>query len=127
MRILKLALIIAMISVVCSQSDAEQSRGYIKAYPVKQKLFKVAKIDSTARVYLVYASRNDSLFKIVSDRVRQRSCTRIQVGACYPFQLNTGLGIVDDYMIKSWNGISLDEESHHNLYTAYNLIGLCLK
>ncbi len=77
-------------------------------------------------VYLVYATRNDSLFKIASDKVKRVGCVPIRVGQSYALKLNKGLECIS-CNISYWNGIPLDEESGRNLYEAYNLNGLCIK
>ncbi|HEX8659348.1 MAG TPA: hypothetical protein VF690_17550, partial [Hymenobacter sp.] len=51
--------------------------------------FRVSKIDSINSVYLIYARRNDYLFKIISDKALMAKCNRIQVGRYYKFKLRS--------------------------------------
>ena len=107
-------------------SNITQFNLSIRQPSLKQKAYRINKIDSISTTYLVYATRNDSLFKIASNKIKSRSCKSIRVGSYYPLQLNKGLGFLD-CTIGYWNDIPLDWESRRDLYEAYNLKGLCLQ
>ncbi|RFS19407.1 hypothetical protein DVR12_22495 [Chitinophaga silvatica] len=64
-------------------------------------LYKVVKIDSVENVYTIYISRNDSIFKICSQKNGSNICNNlIVVGKHYPF-------ILKSIVAKSINGVSL--------------------
>lgn len=101
----------------------------------------VYKIDSVNSYYLIYARKQDSLFKIVS---KKNDCkeNKINVGANYPFLLksiwNAPITIngtnASPSSVPSVNCISFDDstkiclerDSISDLYTASNIQGLCL-
>jgi hypothetical protein len=47
----------------------------------------VVRIDSLQSVYLVYARRSDTLYKVVSDKASVPNCQKLQVGQQYQLQL----------------------------------------
>lgn len=108
--------------------------------PPPETLFKVRRIKSQKKVWLIYAQRNDSLFEIVSPRVFPDSCRNVRVGGLYKFTLwSSGvrvgpyghettyyLGhITHSIMHNAW--VSLTKAPRHQLYTAAGLRGLCLR
>lgn len=104
-----------------------------------REIYRVNKIDSIKNVYLIYAQKDTSLYKIVSlkDSI---PCIAIQVGGKYPFVLHSRVP-------KSFNGadvspgtvphisgvmfygvwIELESSSNNDVFTAYNLRGLCMQ
>ncbi len=52
-----------------------------------QHQYYVYKIDSINNYYLVYAKKNDSLFKIISEKTVTKSCTIIKEKKYYSFEL----------------------------------------
>ncbi|MBT9395068.1 hypothetical protein KLP40_18015 [Hymenobacter sp. NST-14] len=110
--------------------------------------YKVARIDSIKSVYLIYARRNDTLFKIVSDKETPKSCANIRPGQYYKFQLRSllftdltpaeqakypGLKSLDTHHMGGldYDGkglvIKLEGDSIRDLYYAKNISGLCFK
>jgi hypothetical protein len=51
--------------------------------------FEVYKIDSVGTYYLIYASRADTLFKIVSKMIKNSNCADIKVNEKYNFSLHS--------------------------------------
>lgn len=49
--------------------------------------YTVYKIDSINTWYLIYAKRNDSLYKIVSKKENSENCNRIKINSKYYFKL----------------------------------------
>ena len=96
--------------------------------------FVVNKIDSISDCYLIYARRNDTLFKIISQKKTSQSCNRIVVNSRYAFSLvpilydgavkissnNIGGVYVNDSTI-----IRVEGDSVRELYTSKNIKGLC--
>lgn len=52
-------------------------------------LFRIKKIDSINNYYLIYAKKGDSLYKIVSEKVRQQNCQRIKENGVYKLLLSS--------------------------------------
>ena len=110
--------------------------------------YKVVRVDSLKDVYLIYARRNDSLFKIVSDKELSARCVNIKSGQYYKFSLRSllytdltpeekkhslpGLASFDTHHMGSldYDGkgllITLGD-SIRDLYYAKNITGLCFK
>jgi len=102
----------------------------------------VTKIDSIKNYYLIYANRNDSLFKIVSKKEKcMRDCNMIKEQMSYKFSLisyrenafkingiNTipvgvqGFGVDEDTFIDLEG-----EKGIFDIHFATNVIGLCFK
>lgn len=110
-------------------------------------------IDTT---YIIIASRNDSLFKIVSPvkvplylppmlRNPEDPCEEIKEGRCYAFEIHSlfeisksetspdsnhgkiaSLGIHRGTMRYNGSTISFDKESHYELYYSRQLSGKCI-
>ena len=111
--------------------------------------YKVSRIDSLKSVYLIYARRNDTLFKIVSDKELSMRCAKIRPGQSYKFQLRSLLftDLTPEEQAKSMPGlksldthhmggldydgkgliIKLEGDSVRDLYYAKNISGLCFK
>lgn len=99
--------------------------------------YKITKIDSVNNLYLIYANRNDSLFKIVSLNQKSTNCTPLKINGIYPLTLHSRFE--GKYAIKSQYSdfnilynyygtfVSLEKERGiRDLFTADNLKGLCL-
>jgi len=50
-------------------------------------IFKIIKIDSIENIYLVYAERNDSIFKIMSLKEKYSNCRPIKLGELYNLKI----------------------------------------
>ncbi len=57
----------------------------------KQDDYQICKIDSIKNWYLIYAVRNDSIFKIASMKKTHEECERIIIGKKYNFLLQKRL------------------------------------
>lgn len=107
---------------------------------VKRELYKVIKVDSIEQVYILLATKKDTLYKICSHKIPDSpTCLKVKRGAYYPFRLksllvkeingqsmknvNLFIGGIDYY----GSTILFDEKAGHDLYEAENLDGLCLK
>jgi hypothetical protein len=97
--------------------------------------YKIRTIKKEKAIYIIYVTRNDSIFKIVSDKIDVSFCSKIKKAGLYSLNLQKifppdtslvmrnigiGLGYKGSY-------INLEEESHYTLYEATNLDGLCIK
>jgi hypothetical protein len=101
--------------------------------------YKVIKIDSIKNVYVVYAKKELTLYKIVSlkDWI---ACRNIQVGGEYPFKLmsrvpkdfkgidispNTIPHITGIDFYGTW--IEFESDSINDIFISFNLKGLCIQ
>jgi hypothetical protein len=96
--------------------------------------YKVTRIDSVKNLFLIYATRNDSVFKIVSLNQKGVNCIPLKVNGTYPFILHSRFE--GKYAIKSQNAdfnisynyyetfVSLEKDRGiRDLFTADNLKG----
>lgn len=100
--------------------------------------YKVYKIDSLNNLYLIYAIRRDSVFKIVSLKQKgSANCTKLKVNDTYSLTLHSRFK--GKYAIKSQNSnfnilynyygtfVPLEKElGIRDLFTADKLKGICL-
>lgn len=105
-------------------------------------LYKIKKIKAKKSFYVIYAVRNDSTFKIISNAndTAVFDCEKIKVGKSYLLGLKVifpsdslfgkpvapNLGI-RSYVINNGEVIILEEKSHNKIYTALNLSGLYIE
>ena len=104
------------------------------------KLYNVYKIDSINNYYLIYANRNDSLYKIVAQKEKKNNCNMIKSCLSYKFIIHSmrenppkigGIKIRPiNYM--DINCFQFDKETRickedgiFDLYFADNVKGLC--
>lgn len=104
-------------------------------------MYRIKRIKNEKSFYIIYAVRNDSTFKIVSDTssVKIPDCENIQVGKAYALDLKVvfpldslfgkpvapNLGIKG--IVKNKEVVKIEEKSHNKIYTASNISGLCIK
>lgn len=100
-------------------------------------MYKIKRIRTRKTYYIIYASRNDSTFKIVSDKTPAYNREQIKVGKYYHLELvsyfpvDTLLGIpiapnlgVRGIGTESGKIIRPDKKTHNKIYNALNLEGL---
>ena len=100
-------------------------------------LFRIKSISEKKHVYIIYAERNDSVFKILSERNeynRNIECAKIKTNKYYKLEIRATLpsrSIASGLAVSqlSYNGliIKVEKKSHNTLYVVDNLDGLCLK
>ncbi|GAB2767269.1 hypothetical protein GCM10027175_00080 [Hymenobacter latericoloratus] len=83
-------------------------------------------------VYIIWAQRNDSIYKIVSHRSLSKYHRCIKVGSCYSFQLKSYsnsdiLGPAEEGFIINGTLVMADGESMYNLFYDENLRDLCFQ
>jgi hypothetical protein len=92
--------------------------------------YTISKIEKVRKYFVVYASRNDSLFKIVSKKKGLFQLGKIRKGRAYRFKLRALQflsGPEIDCMGFGKKTIVCREEEYDELHIATNLIGLKLK
>lgn len=97
----------------------------------------VYKISSINNYHLIYAERQNILYKIVSEKVKQEKCNKIRVGKHYKFQLKSMYElapVINGVKMYSYNISCYQfdedtaicrEEGIDDLYFADNVLGLC--
>ena len=127
-----LILLIVGLSIACSATWGSQntpnSRKTASSYRIK-------KIIDEETFFIIYAVRNDSTFKIVSDAVEDGTTDfdgeKIRVGKSYHLDLDkffpTVPGSCESAFIWRNKDIWGEKKSHYSLYNALNLNGLYLK
>jgi hypothetical protein len=104
--------------------------------------FLIKQIKSKKGWYIIYAVKNDSLYKIVSKKVeyQNKECTRIQIGRYYNFIIQSNIPVINGVKLLPMNYLDVktpfyDKKSVFSIepekglfdsYQAKNLWGLCL-
>lgn len=135
----EIKIIAALILIIVGCSVANKKAGNRHAQQ-KTENYLVYKIDSVNSYYLIYARKNDSLFKIVSKKLKTANCKSISIGKNYDFTLRSnsyyralsGKKIlvlttrsVDCFYYDDSTRICLEGDSITDLYKAINAKGLC--
>jgi hypothetical protein len=121
-----------------------QSNGSVKHHTDKKKQqlskkYKVYKIDSLENLYLIYARKNDSIYKIISQNQKENNCKNIKVNGVYCFKLHSrfeskflGKYRMSPKALPHVSGynfygtiVTLEGDSIRDLYYAENIKGLC--
>lgn len=92
--------------------------------------YKVNKIVTVHKHYLIYVTRNDTIFKIVSKREKSSNCkSRIRKNMSYPLEFRkvNFLGGSEVDCVSFDKKTVICKEPDADLYIATNLKGLCLK
>jgi len=130
-------LLFLILGIVCLSSFTKNSNDSIAID------YTVIKVDSIKNWYLIYVSRNDSIFKIASIKNQNCTCERISVGKQYLLELQKRVENVlskDGLKILPMNysdvsGLSFNqntdvfmslEKGIFGLYSCRNIKGLCL-
>lgn len=56
---------------------------------IRGEMYRINKVDSTGNVYLFYAEKNDSIFKIISKKEIFTDCSPISAGKQYHLELKS--------------------------------------
>lgn len=98
--------------------------------------YEIVKIDSISSYYLIYARKNDSLFKIISEKRKplSKNCAPLRVNYNYSFSLESVFDSTAQFQILDISGlkvknayIRIDEPGIvHNLFIDYRMQGLYL-
>jgi hypothetical protein len=95
--------------------------------------FRILKIDSIENVYIIYARRNDSIFKIASKKVLSLNCQTIKIGEDIRLKI-VSVFLPEEFHVKMRTAgvkiegvlIPIEEETIvRDLYLTENLKGLC--
>ncbi len=95
--------------------------------------FKILRIDSIENVYIIYASRNDSIFKIASKKVLNINCHPIKIGEDLRLKI-VSVFLPEEFHVKMRMAgvriegvlIPIEEEAIvRDLFLTENLKGLC--
>lgn len=110
-----------------------------------ENLFKIKRVKSKGDYYIIIATRNDSLFKIISKKthVSMSNLELIKKGGCYYFDFGSSNKKISEVKTESLSGfanyldvknnhvfidgktkIRFTKRFHYRLYTTKNLVGL---
>ena len=124
-------ILISLILVACA-SHKMDSKSSIKN---NIATYNVYKIDSINTYYLIYAKKNDSLYKIVSKKEVVKSGNKIQLNSSYAFNLHSSLSEfrignimispktsnINCFAFDKETNICLEGDSIRDLYSADNI------
>ena len=124
--------IIAMAFIACSVTrEINDSNKEIASQ------FKIKKINWFRNNYIIYAKRNDSLFKIVNDvkdmdvsyrdKIRVGKSYNIDLQKMHPLDSIFGIPVMPNLGVRYVNYIEIEEKCHNVLYFAKNLNGLYIE
>lgn len=129
-----LFLIIAMAFIACSATREINSPNSDKEIASQ---FKIKKINWFRNNYIIYAKRNDSLFKIVNDvkdmdvsyrdKIRVGKSYNIDLQKMHPLDSIFGIPVMPNLGVRYVNYIEIEEKCHNVLYFAKNLNGLYIE
>ena len=129
-----LIFIITMLFVACS-SAREINNPHINNGITSQ--VKIKKIKKHENDYIIYATRNDSIFKIVSNvnNMNASDMAKIKVGKSYNLDLKRfypndslkGKHLDFNYEMARVFDIGIEKKCHYSLYYAKNLKGLYIE
>jgi hypothetical protein len=95
--------------------------------------YRIEKIKSSKYYYIIYAKRDDLLYKIVSEKTPiPNNCEKIKKGNSYYLSLQSDLmgtnmvSRVDCRFYKNNVKICIEKRCVHNLFVTKNLSGRCL-
>lgn len=133
MRIgIMLFILIIVILLGCGTANLDSSSSNVK--------FKIIRIDSIGNYNLIYAMRNDSIFKIASKKSYKTDCKNIKVNKYYSLNLISSLGdikvgeftysqknhYVNCFAYDSITTICYENGCVRDLFHMENINGLCL-
>lgn len=127
-----------IVSFSCSLSGKNYSGELLNT----SNIYKVYKIDSINSYYLIYAKKEDSIFKIVSKKQQFENCNIIKENGEYEFDLHSSLFgrniggesiprpnslMVNCFSYDDSTKICLEKDSIIDLFYGDNIEGLCFK
>ena len=135
-----LILFVMGLMIACSSTRGDQ---LLQNNGKSTSLYKIKKIENNKSFYVIYAIRNDSTFKIISNvdicNTKVFDCKKIKTGRSYILDLKVvfpsdslfgkpvapNLGI-RGYGVNNGKMVMLEIKSHNKIYEALNLSGLCI-
>jgi hypothetical protein len=127
----------------CKTNQGNKNKNFDSLKTINEIEYKVYKIDSIDNYYLVYAKKEESIYKIVSKKMNIYDCNRIKINSNYPFKLIPFK--MDTHRVGDTLKINLPRYEHSllcynfdgvtqicverymsDLYFAENVKGLCL-
>lgn len=136
---LSILLLIVASGIGCMTLKSSYSNTKISIFH-QQPLYKVYKIDSIHNYYLIYAKREDTLYKIVSEKAPKINCKQIQINHQFPFILHGRIAdrqaskfrlspeaslLVNCFSYDDSTSICVERDTINDLYSAENITGLC--
>ena len=135
--ILSSILLISLLGLIFQNSCKQDllSRNHFNS---KTLNYKVYKLDTINNYYIIYAKKQDSLFKIISKKDSSINCKMIKINNCYKFKLHSILKVngkfiiplnqiyeISGWRIDEFTTIKFEGDSIRDLYNCSNIKGLC--
>lgn len=129
---------IFLLLIVCYACS--QTKHAISDNNIPDNTYKIGKIVDEKSYFIIYAQRNDSIFKIVSQKqeIKRIPCVNIEVGKSYNLRLriifphDSILGYktmnnldISGTVLKGGVTVTIEERSHYRIYESEDLSGLC--
>ncbi len=97
------------------------------------QLYKVIKIDSIEKIYLIYVKRNDSIFKIMSKKEKSLNCKQVKINEYYILNIVSWFPENQSNIKMRMSGVKYDgvlikierDGIVGDLYITNNIKGLC--
>jgi len=116
---------------MCSQKEKNKPATEVKS---QKNGYKILELDSIQGLYLIYAQRNDSIFKVSSPKKNSLSnCLQLVIGEVYDLRLHSLMGNrvqkqeVAYYKYDTTYVKLGDKGTVWDIYVSENLAGLCFK
>jgi len=135
---MKIIITLISLTIIIFTYSCKNSQNIIKT-DRDSNMYKVTKIKGDKSLYIIYAERNDSIFKIISDKEYEKNCLNsIKSGQYYNLNLSVtfpaeslygpvGLEYATHISFSFKESVvKTEKKSHYKLYVANNLKGLCL-
>lgn len=126
--------LVAILIISCSQ--------YKKTiYDKKSDFYRISKLDSINTYFLIYATKKDSTYKIVSNKDYAKNCNKIKVGSSYQLHLKSlkdNAPIINGIKMTPVNYLDIKcfqfdettqickEDGIYDLYFTDDIRGICL-
>ena len=105
----------------------------IKNKNIIRETYKMVKLDSIDQVYMIYAEKNDSIFKILSKKEQTPNCQTLEVGKLYELDI-VSMFLPEEFHVKmrssgiKFNNVLIELERDSivgDLFTSVNIEGKC--
>lgn len=93
---------------------------------------KIINIEKEKNVYIIYAEKDNIIYKIVSIKGKKCGCKRVKIGLDYKFALSSYFGEKSEFIRQMVRGVEVTKDNiiqsggtNNDLYFTSNLSGLC--
>lgn len=96
------------------------------------EIYKIISIEKEKNVYIIYAEKDNIIYKIVSLKGEKCGCKRVKIGLDYKFALTSYFGEKSVFIRQMVRGVEVTKDniiqsggSNNDLFFTPNLLGLC--